>query len=70
MMGLMVLLVSFAALLRLAYLESPAYERNRRINDLVKESKRNERRREHSPKRGYAHACAGWSVNHDGFSDF
>jgi len=52
-------------LLFLAYVESPEYEENRMINQLVKESKRNERRREHSPKRGYSHVRAGWSANHD-----
>lgn len=52
-------------LLILVYLESPDFKENCMINQLVKESKRNERRREHSPKRGYPHVRAGWSANHD-----
>lgn len=52
-------------LLILVYLENPDFKENCMINQLVKESKRNERRREHSPKRGYSHVRAGWSANHD-----
>lgn len=65
-MGIVFLLAcALVGLLILAYLESPNYEENRMINQLVKESKRNERRREHAPKRGYSYVRAGWSANHD-----
>lgn len=64
-MGFVFLLACvLVGLLILAYLESPEFEENRMINQLVKESKRNERRREHSHKRGYSHVQAGWS-KHD-----
>ena len=52
-----------AGVLILAYLESPNYAHNHIINQLVKESKRNERQREHAAKRGYSHVYAGWSMN-------
>lgn len=65
-MGFVFLLAcALVGLLILAYLESPEFEENRMIKQFVKESKRNERRCEHSPKRGYSHVRAGWSANHD-----
>ena len=62
---IILLIVVVVGLGILAYQESPEYETNRMIDRLLKESKRNERRRGHSPKRGYSHVRAGWSANHD-----
>lgn len=59
------LVCALVGLLILTYLESPEFGEKRMINHLVKESKRNKRRSEHSPKRGYSYVCAGWSANRD-----
>jgi uncharacterized protein YxeA len=61
---IILLIVVVVGLGILAYQESPEYETNRMIDRLVKESKKNERRREHKPKRGYSYVQAGWS-KHD-----
>lgn len=43
----------------LAYQESPAYESDRQMSRLLKESKKKEKEREHNRRRGYKYAQIG-----------